>query len=112
MDKKVVAQGLVNLAKELVGGHLEAATITPKIIEKISDLTYRNNHTDSVLLLAETIGAKRVSKVLEAIDIIHRFRGDMPSDLIDLRSKILKGLLGKAKSKLSPEEYGNLVAAF
>lgn len=75
-------------------------------------MTDRNDHTGSVLALAEALKARDQEKALRAIVVIQNYMGHMPSDLSALRYKILTGLLATAKREVGPVAYRHLHEAF
>ena len=83
-----------------------------RMILQIRQRTDRNNHTEAAELLAEIVSDNKALAVLEAIREISNYVGSIPNDLYDLRYKVLKGLLKRASSKMSPEEYEALRMSF
>ena len=75
-------------------------------------MTDRNDHTGSVLALAEALKAREQEKVLRAIMVIQNYMMEMPRDLSALRQKILNGLLATAKREVGPVVYRHLHEAF
>jgi hypothetical protein len=89
-----------------------SSSITPNLIAEIADMTDRNDHTGSVLALAEALKAREQEKVLRAIMVIQNYMMEMPRDLSALRHKILNGLLATAKREVGPVAYRHLHEAF
>lgn len=82
------------------------------MIVRIRQRTDRNDHSEAIELLAEFVRDMKALRVIEAIREISNYVGSIPNDLYDLRNKLLKGLLKKASSKMSPEEYEALRMSF
>ena len=85
---------------------------TTEIIEKIANLTDRNNHTAAVIELATFLNNTKAVKLLHAIETIHDIEGSMPSEVSKYRSSILKDLTDKFKSKYGDDAAKELNKAF
>ena len=75
----------------------EAKEMDQKDIDHIQRLTDKNQHTQSVLYLANKLKAKRAVKQLKAIDDYVQASGEVPKQLDQLRTIIRKDLITVAK---------------
>ena len=84
--------------------------MNPKVIEKIAKLTDRNDHNESLLLLAKELKDREAIKLLGNIKDMHKVYGHMPKELIDLRNKVFDNLMRQSKSKYAnhSDVYGAL----
>ena len=73
--------------------------MNPKVIEKIAKLTDRNDHNESLLLLAKELRDKEAVKLLGSIKDMHKVYGHMPQELIGLRNKVYDNLMRQSKDK-------------
>ena len=64
---------------------VEKKEMNPKVIEKIAKLTDRNDHNESLLLLAKELRDKEAVKLLGSIKDMHKVYGHMPQELIGLK---------------------------
>jgi len=88
----------------------EKKEMNPKVIEKIAKLTDRNDHNESLLLLAKELGDKQAVKLLGSIKDMHKVYGHMPQELIGLRNAIFDNLMRQSKNKFDNHKdvYGAL----
>jgi len=89
---------------------VEKKEMNPKVIEKIAKLTDRNDHNESLLLLAKELRDKEAVKLLGNIKDMHKVYGHMPKELIDLRNKVFDNLMRQSKDKFDNHKdvYGAL----
>ncbi len=89
---------------------VEKKEMNPKVIEKIAKLTDRNDHNESLLLLAKELKDREAIKLLGSIKDMHKVYGHMPKELIDLRNKVFDNLMRQSKSKYAnhSDVYGAL----
>tara|TARA_B100000963_G_scaffold324721_1_gene310467 strand:+ start:295 stop:1878 length:1584 start_codon:yes stop_codon:yes gene_type:complete len=89
---------------------VEKKEMNPKVIEKIAKLTDRNDHNESLLLLAKELKDREAVKLLGNIKDMHKVYGHMPKELIDLRNKVFDNLMRQSKSKFAnhSDVYGAL----
>ena len=89
---------------------VEKKEMNPKVIEKIAKLTDRNDHNESLLLLAKELKDREAIKLLGNIKDMHKVYGHMPKELIDLRNKVFDNLMRQSKSKYAnhSDVYGAL----
>ena len=80
---------------------LEKKEMNPKVIEKIAKLTDRNEHNDSLLLLAKELKDRDAIKLLNSIKDMHKVYNSMPRELLDLRNRIFDNLMRQSSSKYS-----------
>ena len=78
---------------------VEKKEMNPKVIEKIAKLTDRNDHNESLLLLAKELRDKEAVKLLGSIKDMHKVYGHMPQELIGLRNKVYDNLMRQSKDK-------------
>ena len=88
----------------------EAKELDPKVIDKIAQMTDRNDHNASVLLLARMMREKRVEKMMNLLIQMHKENGSMSSDMIAIRTGMYQELMKKAKRQYS--NYNDLYKAF
>ena len=89
---------------------VEKKEMNPKIIQKIAKLTDRNDHNESLLLLAKELRDKQAVKLLGNIKDMHKVYGHMPQELIGLRNAIYDNLMRQSKDKFDNHKdvYGAL----
>ena len=68
---------------------VEKKEMNPKLIQKIAKLTDRNDHNESLLILAKELKDKQAVKLLGSIKDMHKVYGHMPQELIKIRNQIL-----------------------
>ena len=89
---------------------VEKKELDPKIIQKIEKLTDRNDHNESLYLLATALKDKEAIKLLDSIKDMHKVYNSMPSELITLRNRIFDNLMRQSSRKYSNHKdvYGAL----
>lgn len=88
----------------------EAKELDQKVIDKIAQMTDKNDHNASVLLLARMMREKRVEKMMNLLIQMHKENGSMSSDMIAIRTGMYQELMKKAKRQYS--NYNDLYKAF
>ena len=88
----------------------EAKELDQKVIDKIAQMTDKNDHNASVLLLARMMREKRVEKMMNLLIQMHKENGSMSSDMIAVRTGMYQELMKKAKRQYS--NYNDLYKAF
>ena len=88
----------------------EAKELDPKVIDKIAQMTDRNDHNASVILLARMMKEMKVVKMMELLVKMQKWKGYMNSDMIALRTGMYDELMKKAKRQYS--NYNDLYKAF
>jgi len=88
----------------------EAKELDQKVIDKIAQMTDKNDHNASVLLLARMMREKRVEKMMLLLIQMHKENGSMSSDMIAVRTGMYQELMKKAKRQYS--NYNDLYKAF
>ena len=78
---------------------VEKKEMNPKVIQKIAQMTNRNDHTGSLLLLAKELKDREAIKLLGSIKDMHKVYGHMPQELRTLRNVIHDNLMRQSKSK-------------
>ena len=71
-------------------------------IDQIAQLTDKNQHNDSVKMLAQMLGRKSEAKIMDHIAAIHKLDGHMYPSLISYRTDVMRKLL-----KLADRMYNN-----
>ena len=71
----------------------EKRTFPQAGIDQIAQLTDKNQHNDSVKMLAQMLGRKPEAKIMDHILAIHKIDGYMYPSLITYRTDVLKKLL-------------------
>ena len=89
---------------------VEKKEMNPKIIQKIAKLTDRNDHNESLLILAKELKDKQAVKLLGSIKDMHKVYGHMPQELIKIRNQIFDNLMRQSKNAHSNHDdvYGAL----
>ena len=81
------------------------------IIAQIADLTDKNNHTESIVLLTNYLeDVDGLQKSLEAVMTLHKYFGHLPQGMSTIRHDLLHAALSKAGSKFA--NYDEIQAAF
>ena len=75
-------------------------------------MTDQNDHTGSILALAEALKMNRQVKALRAVEVLHDYHGHMPSSLRTERDGISKVVMAEAKESTDAETYQRLYRAF
>ena len=88
----------------------EAKDLDPATVGQIASLTDRNDHNESLMVLAKALKDKEAIKLLGSIKDMHKVYGHMPSELIGLRNRIFDNLMRQSSKKFSnhKEIYGSL----
>ena len=73
------------------------------LVEEISDLTERNDHTEALVVLAKALNERKTLKALEAIAVIGDFLRYVPGDLVKVKNGIRSSLIDEAKRKFGPD---------
>ena len=89
---------------------VEKKEMNPKLIQKIAKLTDRNDHNESLLILAKELKDKQAVKLLGSIKDMHKVYGHMPQELIKIRNQIFDNLMRQSKNAHSNHDdvYGAL----
>lgn len=77
--------------------------ITQEFIAEIKDRTWHNDHTGSVLLVAEKIKAFPEIRALQAIETLNMYQGHITPELLELRDLITKRLLGQVRERFGQQ---------
>ena len=103
MDEGVsLLKSLVEKAQDKYVQEISEAKEFPQVdIDKINDLTDRNDHGGAVKLLAKLLGLKKEEKIMGKIIEIHKIAGHMSPVLIGYRNEIRNKCLDLAKKKYS-----------
>jgi hypothetical protein len=103
MDEGVsLLKSLVEKAQDKYVQEISEAKEFPQVdIDKINDLTDRNDHGGAVKLLAKLLGLKKEEKIMGKIIEIHKIAGHMSPVLISYRNEIRNKCLDLAKKKYS-----------
>ena len=88
---------------------IEKRELGGALINKIEQLTDRNNHTEARLTLAKAVGDKKLVQAYEGIDTVHTYLRDM-NDLSKARDRLDKKLFAQAKKVFS--DYSIIMGAF
>ena len=97
-----VLQSIIEKAQDKFEQEMsEAKELDPKVIVKIAQMTDRNDHNASVLLLARMMKEMKVVKMMDHIIAMHKINGSMSSDMINIRKEMLDQLMKKAKRQYS-----------
>ena len=88
----------------------EAKELDQKVIDKIAQMTDRNDHNASVILLARMMKEMKVVKMMELLVKMHKENGYMSSDMVAIRKGMYDELMKKAKRQYS--NFKDLYKAF
>ena len=88
---------------------IEKSELGGALINKIEQLTDRNNHTEARLTLAKAVGDKKLVQAYEGIDTVHTYLRDM-NDLSKARDRLDRKLFAQAKKTFS--DYSIIMGAF
>jgi len=89
---------------------VEKKEFNPKAVEKIADMTDRNDHNAAMLLFAREMREKKVEKMLNLLIQMHKEQGHMTNAMMDMRKDISKELFKKAKKSYS--NFDDIYKAF
>ena len=81
---------------------MEKKDLDPKVIEKIADMTDRNDHNEAVIELAKALKERKVIKMMELLKKMHKEMGHMTSDMMGMRKDLHNQLMDKSK-----KSFGN-----
>jgi hypothetical protein len=89
---------------------VEKKEFNPSAVEKIADMTDRNDHNGSMMLLAKEMKEMKVVKMLKLLIQMHKEQGHMTNAMMDMRKDISKELFKKAEKTYS--NYDAIYKAF
>ncbi len=81
------------------------ATLTKKVLGKISEMTAINDHGGAYQLAAQTLGRSDLAEQFGTINRRQQELGYLPIDLYGKRHGLYDSLLTHAKSMLSATDY-------
>ena len=81
---------------------MEKKDLDPKVIKKIADMTDRNDHNEAVIELAKALKERKVIKMMELLQKMHKEMGHMTSDMMGMRKDLHNQLMDKSK-----KSFGN-----
>tara|TARA_R110002012_G_scaffold103959_1_gene244035 strand:+ start:7847 stop:8440 length:594 start_codon:yes stop_codon:yes gene_type:complete len=97
-----VLQSIIEKAQDKFEQEMsEAKELDPKVIDKIAQMTDRNDHNASIILLARMMKEKKVIKMMELLVKMHKENGSMTSDMMAIRKGMYDELMKKAKRQYS-----------
>ena len=100
--KKIIEQSKIDDMIKEVNFLGEKRDFPQAQIDQIAQLTDRNQHNDSVKMLAQMLGRKPEAKIMDHIAAIHKIEGHMYPSLITYRTDVMKKLL-----KLADRMFNN-----
>ena len=100
--KKIIEQSKIDDMIKEVNFLGEKRDFPQAQIDQIAQLTDRNQHNDSVKMLAQMLGRKPEAKIMDHITAIHKIDGHMYPSLITYRTDVMKKLL-----KLADRMFNN-----
>lgn len=83
-----------------------------KAVDKISELTSDNNHTEAIIELAKFLGNKKYVTILNSINTIHDVAGHMPPQLELYRKEIHMDMMKQIQSKYGKSAFQAFTSAF
>jgi len=81
------------------------------LVKKVESLTDVNNHTGSILAIAEYYELKKYADLLKGIFHLQNIEGFMPYELGQYRHQVYKQIMDWLKNNLPEDEYEALNAA-
>tara|TARA_B100001173_G_C15873195_1_gene498201 strand:+ start:197 stop:790 length:594 start_codon:yes stop_codon:yes gene_type:complete len=97
-----VLQSIIEKAQDKFEQEMsEAKELDPKVIDKIAQMTDRNDHNASIILLARMMKEMKVVKMMELLVKMHKENGSMTSDMMAIRKGMYDELMKKAKRQYS-----------
>lgn len=79
---------------------------------KIAALTDVNDHNAAMVEGAKLLGNKKLQKIFETIQTLHKIEGSMPQDLMKYRQYTYTVMMKEAKKKLHKDDYKLFYGAF
>ena len=98
--------------KGKVYGIVKAKPTIISLAKKIANLTDRNEHNLSILLLAKFLKSKKAIELMNNVIKMHDNFGYMPKNLIDIREEIYSTLMMLLKSKYGDVDYKTIQNSF
>ena len=98
--------------KGKVYGIVKAKPTIISLSKKIANLTDRNEHNLSILLLAKFLKSKKAIELMNNVIKMHDNFGYMPKNLIDIREEIYNTLMMLLKSKYGEVDYKTIQNSF
>lgn len=89
---------------------VEKKEFNPKAVEKIANMTDKNDHNAAMLLFAREMREKKVEKMMNLLIQMHKEQGHMTNAMMDMRKDISKELFKKAEKTYS--NYDAIYKAF
>ena len=97
-----VLQSIIEKAQDKFEQEMsEAKELDTKVIDKIAQMTDRNDHNASIILLARMMKEMKVVKMMELLVKMHKENGSMTSDMMAIRKGMYDELMKKAKRQYS-----------
>ena len=97
-----VLQSIIEKAQDKFEQEMsEAKELDQKVIDKIAQMTDKNDHNASVILLARMMKEMKVVKMMELLVKMHKENGSMTSDMMAIRKGMYDELMKKAKRQYS-----------
>ena len=93
-------------------GIVKAKPTIISLSKKIANLTDRNEHNLSILLLAKFLKSKKAIELMNNVIKMHDNFGYMPKNLIDIREEIYNTLMMLLKSKYGEVDYKTIQSSF
>ena len=93
-------------------GIVKAKPTIISLAKKIANLTDRNEHNLSILLLAKFLKSKKAIELMNNVIKMHDNFGYMPKNLIDIREEIYSTLMMLLKSKYGEVDYKTIQNSF
>ena len=79
----------------------EARVLDPKWVDKLAQLTDRNQHNEAVKVLAKMLGRKQEEKIMDLMMQIHSIERSMSPNLIAYRTELMNRMLKMADRMFS-----------
>ena len=89
----------------------EVSSPIRNLANKMEKLTDRNQHTQTLILLATYLKSKKHQTVLKLIDDISNAEGSLPSEISKYRDRIYDELVSLAKKSMNAKEYSAVIGS-
>ena len=99
--KKIIEQTRTDDMLKEVNWLGEARALDPKWVDKLAQLTDRNQHNEAVKVLAKMLGRKQEEKIMDHMMQIHSIERSMSPNLIAYRTELMNRMLKMADRMFS-----------
>ena len=107
--QNIVTSKFAKMVKE--AAEEEVSSPIRNLANKMEKLTDRNQHTQTLILLATYLKSKKHQTVLKLIDDISNAEGSLPSEISKYRDSVYKELTVLAKKSMNAKEYSAIMGS-